>query len=185
HSRFLARASARYRRPPHENASRARAHRAAAQLELRHYSHPYAVRGPLRGRHVVPPPAHSGRGDEEQLRPYAPYVRRSWVRAVAQAMSRFQCHGVDGLIVRSAEMRNRLQEYGVRTPVTLIPAAVETQLFQRGDGDRFRAAHHVRPEQLMLLYVGRLDRSAPVEFVLQALQEVRREIPEALLVIDG
>lgn len=122
---------------------------------------------------------------EEELRPYAPYLRRSWVRAVAQAISRFQCRGVDGLIVRSAEMRNRLQEYGVRTPVTLIPAAVETQLFQRGDGDRFRAAHRIGAEQLMLLYVGRLERSAPVEFVLQALQEVRREIPEALLVIAG
>lgn len=122
---------------------------------------------------------------EEDFRHYAPYVRPSWSDALARWVSKFQCHGVDGLIVNSPEMQTRLQDYGIRRPMAVIPAGVETHLFQRGEGSRFRVAHGIGADRLVLLYVGRLDRPGPVEFLLAALDEVRREIPNVLLNIVG
>lgn len=122
---------------------------------------------------------------EEDFRRYVPYVRPSWSSKVARWVSRFQCHGVDGLIVNSPEMQSRLEDYSIRRPMTVIPAAVETHLFQRGDGDRFRAAHHIEADRLVLLYVGRLDRPAVGEFLLAALDAVRRDIPNVLLAVVG
>lgn len=122
---------------------------------------------------------------EEDFRRYAPYARPSWSNKVARWVSRFQCHGVDGLIVNSPEMQSRLEDYDVRRPMTVVPAAVETHLFQRGEGDRFRAAQGIEADRLVLLYVGRLDRSSVGEFLLAAVDAVRRDIPNVLLAIVG
>lgn len=122
---------------------------------------------------------------EEWLREYLPFVRPSWLRAGARKLSRFQCERVDALIVPSAVMQERLTGYGIERPMTVVPVAVDTQLFQRGDGARFRAWHAVPPERPLLLYYSTLESPAELDFAFTLIQRVRTEAPEALFVVVG
>ena len=120
---------------------------------------------------------------EEMLRRRVPRLRASWVRTVARWLTRLQCYGVDGFIVRSPEVRDRLKEYGVLKPTTVVPMGIEGHRFQPADGARFRAAHGLAPERPILLCTGAMKERRSVDFLLASLMEIRREIPNVALVV--
>src|SRR5205823_12627640 len=120
---------------------------------------------------------------EETLRRYVPRLRASWARTAARWLTRLQCYGVDGFIVRSPEVRDRLKDYGVQKPTAVVPMGIDGPRFQPADGARFRAAHSLAPERPILLCAGAMKERRSLDFLLASLMEIRREISNALLVI--
>lgn len=122
---------------------------------------------------------------EEYLYHYVPLLPRAFMRELARTFSRRQCQDVDGLVVPSEPMQRRLRDYGVSTPMTVIPTGIELHDFASGDGARFRERHGIAANRPVLLYVGRVAHEKNVAFLLHMLARVRIVRPDALLVIAG
>ena len=122
---------------------------------------------------------------EEYLHHYVPILPRALGRPVARAFTRSQCRDVAALVAPSEPMRTVLLDYGIATPVHVIPTGLAAHRFQAGDGARFRAAHALPEERPLMLYIGRVAHEKNIEFLLRVFAQVRRRVPDALFVIAG
>lgn len=122
---------------------------------------------------------------EEYFHHYLPLVPRGWLRAAARSISRSQCNAVDSVIAPSRQMAAVLRDYGVATPISVIPTGLDLSEFQGGDGARFRQQHGIDPARPVMLLVGRVAHEKNIDFVLSVLAEARRALPNVLLVIAG
>jgi glycosyltransferase involved in cell wall biosynthesis len=122
---------------------------------------------------------------EEYLQHYAPFLPAGWLRQQARAFSRRQCNALDAVVVPSSAMLGRLQDYGVTTPMHVLPTGIPLERFAGGDGAAFRKAHGIPAQRPVALFVGRVAHEKNIGFLLEALVEARRNCPEVLLLIAG
>ncbi len=122
---------------------------------------------------------------EEYLHHYVPALPRRIGRGLARAFTRSQCAHVRALVAPSEPLRQVLRDYGVETPVHVIPTGLPADRFHPGDGRRFRALVGLAPGRPLVTYVGRVAHEKNIDFLVRAFAQVRRTVPEALLVIAG
>ena len=73
---------------------------------------------------------------EEYLQHYTKPIPPSWLRGQARALSRRQCNQLDAVIVPSTAMRQRLESYGVTSPMHVLPTGIPMAQFAGGNGKR-------------------------------------------------
>jgi glycosyltransferase involved in cell wall biosynthesis len=122
---------------------------------------------------------------EEYFHHYLPVLPRSWMRLAARAVSRRLERGLDGLIVPSRAIEQALRRYGLRVPIRIIPTGLDLAEFTAGDKQRFCRTHGLDPDRPTLVYVGRVAHEKNIGFLLEVLDQVRRSVPEVLLVVAG
>ncbi|UNK49561.1 glycosyltransferase [Lysobacter sp. S4-A87] len=122
---------------------------------------------------------------EEYVGHYLPWLPSPLTRLLARRASRHLCHGVDELIVPSAQMLEVLDRYGVTTPSTVIPTGIDLDQFSNGDGARFRAAHGISPERPTLVTVSRLSLEKNIGFLLQVVRRLVAAFSDLLFLIAG
>lgn len=122
---------------------------------------------------------------EDYMHHYLPWVPRKLAVRIAQTVSRRQCQQVDTVVSPSAQMREVLKQYGVSTPITVIPTGLDAARFVPGDGDAFRHKYQIPAQQPLLLFVGRVAYEKNIHFLLEMLSLVIQDHPEVLLVITG
>ncbi len=122
---------------------------------------------------------------EEYLHHYVPVLPRRIGRFLARSFTRSQCDDVQALIAPSDPMRDVLLEYGVSTPIHVLPTGLPADRFNPGVGERFRAEARIPAGRPLVTYVGRVAHEKNIEFLVNVFAEVRRAVPEAMLVIAG
>ncbi len=122
---------------------------------------------------------------EEYLHHYLPVLPRRIGRGLARAFTRAQCADVRALVAPSEPLRQVLRDYGVETPVHVIPTGLPADRFQPGDAERFRALAGIPPGRPLVTYVGRVAHEKNIDFLVRAFARVRQAAPDALLVIAG
>jgi glycosyltransferase involved in cell wall biosynthesis len=119
------------------------------------------------------------------LQHYAKLIPAGWLRRQARAFSRRQCNALDAVVVPSTAMRERLDSYGVTSPMHVLPTGIPMALFAGGDGARFRRQFGIAEARPMALFVGRVAHEKNIGFLLEALVHALKAQPDALLVIAG
>jgi len=122
---------------------------------------------------------------EEYLHHYVPVMPRRIGKALARAFTRSQCDDVQALIAPSDPMRDVLLEYGVKTPIHVLPTGLPADRFRHGDGTRFRAEWELPADRPLMTYVGRVAHEKNIDFLVRTFANVRAKVPGALLVIAG
>lgn len=122
---------------------------------------------------------------EEYLHHYIPVLPRALGRTLARRFTRSQCRDVAALIAPSEPMRDVLLEYGVTTPIHIVPTGLAAHRFQPGNGARFRAAHDLPADRPLMLYIGRVAHEKNIDFLVRVFAQVRSSVPNALFVIAG
>lgn len=122
---------------------------------------------------------------EEYLYHYIPFLPKSLVKSMARSLTRRQCNHADAVIVPSCAMHEVLQGYGVRAPVSVIPTGIDPGDLPAGSRERFCSTHGIDPSRPLLVHIGRVAHEKNIAFLLDVLNEVRRVIPEVLLIIAG
>lgn len=122
---------------------------------------------------------------EDYMHHYLPWVPRSLAVRIARLVSKRQCQQVDTVVSPSAQMRDVLQQYGVSTPITVIPTGLDASRFVPGDGSVFRHKYEIPAQRPLLLYVGRVAYEKNIQFLLEVLHLVIQDHPDVLLVITG
>jgi glycosyltransferase involved in cell wall biosynthesis len=163
-----------------------RAH--AAKCDLVHIQTPFAAHyaglGAAR-REGVPVLATYHTLFEEYLHHYAPFLPACGLRALARLLSRRQCNALDGVVVPSMAMQSRLNDYGVRRPIHVLPTGIPLARFAGGNRARFRAAHGIEPGRPVALFVGRVAHEKNIGFLLEMAALAIRQRPDLLLLIAG
>lgn len=125
---------------------------------------------------------------EEYLGCYLP-LPPALTRVLARRISCAQGKAVDALVTPSQAMRDRLADYGVTTPISVIPTGLDLQQFSGGDGASFRAGLEIdmgiRADRPLLLYVGRVAHEKNIDFLIETMNDIRRLHPDAVLLVTG
>ena len=122
---------------------------------------------------------------EEYLHHYVPVLPRRIGRFLARSFTRSQCDDVQALIAPSDPMRDVLLEYGVSTPIHVLPTGLPADRFNPGIGERFRTQAQIPAGRPLVTYVGRVAHEKNIEFLVNVFVEVRRTVTDAMLVIAG
>lgn len=122
---------------------------------------------------------------EEYLHLYVRMLPRAIGRVAARAFTRSQCRHLDALVAPSEPMREVLLEYGVTVPIHVIPTGIAAHRFCQGDGLRFRIQERLPADRPLMTYIGRVAHEKNIEFLVHVFAEVRRRVPEVMLVIAG
>ncbi|MDO8348420.1 MAG: glycosyltransferase [Rugosibacter sp.] len=161
---------------------------ASTDFSLIHVQTPFAAHYAgikLARRHGVPVIATYHTHFEEYLFHYLPFLPRSALRGVARRSARTQCNSLDAIVVPSQPMAQKLRDYGVTTPLHVIPTGLPESQFVRGDGARFRAEHKIGPDRKIALFVGRAAFEKNIDFLIDVVSHAHRQHPDLLLVIAG
>jgi glycosyltransferase involved in cell wall biosynthesis len=122
---------------------------------------------------------------EEYLHHYVPALPHALGRIAARHFTRSQCAAVQALIAPSEPMRAVLTDYGVSTPIHVLPTGLPADRFRMGDGAAFRALAGIAPERPLVTYIGRVAHEKNIGFLVQMFRRVLAQRPDALLVIAG
>jgi 1,2-diacylglycerol 3-alpha-glucosyltransferase len=122
---------------------------------------------------------------EEYLHHYLPVLPHALARLLARRFTRSQCASVQALIAPSEPMRAVLTDYGVTTPIHVLPTGLPADRFRAGDARAFRARAGIDATRPLVTYIGRVAHEKNIGFLVQMFREVLRHVPEALLVIAG
>ena len=122
---------------------------------------------------------------EEYAQHYVPAMPKWLGRYLARAFTRSQCDDVQALIAPSEPMRDVLLEYGVSTPIHVLPTGLAADRFVAGDASRFRAQSGLPPDRPLMTYIGRVAHEKNIDFLVRVFTKVRETIPQAMLVIAG
>ncbi len=122
---------------------------------------------------------------EEYLYHYIPFVPRAVSKDLARRFARAHGRNVDELIVPSGAMRDRLIEYGVSAPMSVLPTGIPLPDFSTADGTAFRLIYNIAPGRPTLLFVGRVAFEKNIDFLIRALAIAVRSVPDLLLIIAG
>lgn len=122
---------------------------------------------------------------EEYLHHYLPILPRRAGRVLARSFTRSQCAQVQALIAPSEPMRAVLVEYGITTPIHVLPTGLAADRFRAGDGQAFRARAGVGAAVPLVTYIGRVAHEKNIGFLVEVFVQVLAAVPEAVLVIAG
>ena len=122
---------------------------------------------------------------EDYLHHYLPWIPRPFARGLARQISRRQCNAVDGIIAPSQSLLDVLRRYGVDTPAEVVATGLPATRFERADGALFRVRYGIAPERPVMLYLGRVAFEKNIDFLLRMTAELRRKLPDVLLLIAG
>jgi len=122
---------------------------------------------------------------EHYLHHYMPFIPASWLKALARRWTVSQCREVDAVISPSRPMADALKAYGVDTPIEILPTGLPTSCFAPGNGTTFRAQIDVPAGRPLALFVGRVAHEKNIDFLVDMLGELRKQVPSVLLVIAG
>ena len=122
---------------------------------------------------------------EHYLHHYVPALPSMLTRRFARRVTVSQCHQVAQLVSPSRQMADALREYGVRTPIEVLPTGLPPEAYALGDGPRFRALHGIPASRPLALFVGRVAHEKNIDFLVRMLGALRAKCPDVLLVIAG
>ena len=122
---------------------------------------------------------------EEYLHHYFRFLPTSWLRALTRRYTRAQSENVHALLVPSSAMYKVMMDYGVTTPLHILPTGLDAAFSKHGDGERFRRKYKIDSDRPVLCHVGRSAHEKNIDFLLEMLVLVRTAIPDILLILTG
>jgi len=122
---------------------------------------------------------------EEYLHHYLPLLPHALSSLLARSFTRAQCAQVQALIAPSEPMRAVLADYGVRTPIHVLPTGLAADRFRCGDAAAFRASAGIAADRPLVTYIGRVAHEKNIGFLIEMFREVLKSVPRALLVVAG
>jgi 1,2-diacylglycerol 3-alpha-glucosyltransferase len=103
----------------------------------------------------------------------------------AKNASRRYCNSCDLLVTPSTEMRNVLLGYNVTKPVEVIPTGIRLARFQGRDGERFRRMKGYKPEDQVVLFMGRVAEEKNIDFLMRVVHSLKPRVPNLQFLIAG
>ncbi len=115
---------------------------------------------------------------------YFPFAHET-SKHVMKRLSRNFCNRCNRVIAPSQLVVNYLQRIGVKTSIVNIPTGVDLEEFNDLNPKWLEEHYGIKPEEKVLLFVGRLGQEKNVSFLIKAFHTVQSNHPECRLVLIG
>ncbi len=102
-------------------------------------------------------------------------------------LSKNFCNRCDHIFVPTDQIQEKLIEYGVTRPLTILPTGIDLdQIGQTpADSKEFRLTYHISETDRVLIFVGRLGQEKNVHFLLRAFYQVQSRVENCKLLLVG
>lgn len=91
----------------------------------------------------------------------------------------------DYVIAPSRKIRTQLEGWGTTAPIRVLPSGVDPITTTARATTLFRNKWDLKPDQPIVLFVGRLGKEKNIELLIEAYGQVAKQMPDAKLVIVG
>ncbi len=122
---------------------------------------------------------------EAYLPHYFKLLPRAWDRPLVKWFSRTFCKLHDQVVVPSSPVQERLRAYGLKPPIKILPTGINLEPFRNVDGARMRKKLGFKPQDKLLLTMGRVAGEKNLPFLFEVLEKLSATQPRARLVIAG
>jgi len=95
------------------------------------------------------------------------------------------CSAVDLVISPSPGMADVLRQFKVKANLAIVPNGVDLKRFHKAGGETQRERYGLNPNDLLLVYTGRLAPEKNLAFLLKAFTGLAEAIPSAHLLLVG
>lgn len=104
--------------------------------------------------------------------------------------SRFFVNHTTGVICPSERVIDKLKEYGITSPMRIIPTGIDIEKFQNTtitakDKKELRYKLGIQNEHMMLLSLSRISYEKNIQAIIQGFPQIISEFPHARLIIVG
>ena len=106
-------------------------------------------------------------------------------KAAVKKYDIFYCNRSDRVIVPSPKLQNILTDWGIKSPISILPTGIDLSEFSSADGQRFRKSQKIDPQQKILLFVGRLGKEKSIDFLIEVVAKLQAQKENTVLVIIG
>ncbi len=103
----------------------------------------------------------------------------------AKTASRRYCNSCDLVITPTAQMRDVLLSYGVKKTIEVVPTGIRLEKFYGKDPKRFRQLKGYKPEDKLLLFMGRVAEEKNVDFLLKVVYRLKDRIDRLKFLVAG
>jgi 1,2-diacylglycerol 3-alpha-glucosyltransferase len=158
----------------------------ALDLDVFHAHHPFLLGVSARrlARSARRPFVFTNHTLYDRYAHYVPLPRAMVARGAVRWSARF-ADTADLVLTPSDFVARRLRAQGVRRPIEVVPTGIDLDQFRPGERVAARRMLRLGPDERVLLYVGRLDREKNLEFLLDAVAQLRTPGLRLLLVGRG
>ena len=115
---------------------------------------------------------------------YFPFAHQT-SKQIMTRLSRKFCNRCNQVVAPSQLVVNYLQRIGVKTSIINIPTGVDLEEFEDLNPKWLVENYGIKPEEKVLLFVGRLGQEKNVTFLIKAFHTVQSNYPETHLVLVG
>jgi glycosyltransferase involved in cell wall biosynthesis len=128
---------------------------------------------------------------EQYVNFYLPWIPKDFAKMVARVLTHQWFKHADAIITPTEPMKAVLQSYGITCPITVVPTGIPEEDFAGIDRARERrdskylVQYPILQGKKLMLYVGRIGQEKNVDFLLDAVERVKRKVPDSLLVLAG
>ncbi|USS92924.1 glycosyltransferase family 4 protein [Fructilactobacillus ixorae] len=95
------------------------------------------------------------------------------------------CHHLDGIVAPSKRVLDKLTDYGVKSPIRIIPTGVDLQHYEAATTGDVRAELGLTADQPVLLSLSRLAYEKDVDTLIDQMPTILEAVSNAHLVIVG
>lgn len=119
----------------------------------------------------------------DQYLHYVPLLPGPLAKKIMSAHLRNFCNSSDAVVAPSNYVKEYLVREGIRTRVEVVPTGVDLEALKGFAGKGIRERYGIGPNDIVLLYVGRLSKEKNLPFLLDSLKLIIRETPAVRLLI--
>lgn len=125
---------------------------------------------------------------------YAHYVTKGhFVRQsndMVKVLTRAYCSGCRMIIAPTQKVAQLLKEYSIKRPIRVIPSGIKLDRFMEAAvqaDNRLVISNefNLKPNQPIILYIGRVAKEKSIDVILHALPDVLRKLPNCVFLVIG
>jgi len=118
---------------------------------------------------------------------YAHYfpIFKNLVKKYLIKVSKDFSNSVDQVITPSKTIKELLINYGVKTPIEVLPTGITLKDYQNPYPEKIKKEYCINPKNKVLIYVGRLAEEKNILFLLDAFQAIQKKYPKCHLLLVG
>ena len=102
-----------------------------------------------------------------------------------RTMTRVFCQQVHGVITPSLMTYNTLRDYGVTTPMRVIPTGVEIPKYLRQKRQEMRSEYGFNDDDFLLLSLSRISKEKNIHDLIEHFDEIHEVYPQVKMLIVG
>ena len=119
-----------------------------------------------------------------EYRHYIPFPFRPTENAVREFSSWF-CNSTDAVIAPTGKIKDELLNYGVKSPIYVLPTGIDVENFRRPLKFSIRERHSISENDRIVLFVGRIAREKNLDFILKAFAHLQSKLKNVTLIMVG